>query len=196
MSPIDVVLIVGLWAWALWGSSMRTPMTVALLIAATFAYGLATQIGVPLSLPARVVVLTSTAWLLLLHTEWFIGMSRRTREFDKAYESLLDEVAGTAARRSRGEMEAAEFMEVLDDIAAQMDALSPPDQSWAQLQTETVRHMRSQVIRYGSAHEHDRMDLALDASDEESASIKGLHARLHSWQHTWRPRRGGKSTAG
>lgn len=192
---VDIALVAALWLWALWGSSMRTPQTVGLLLVATLAYVVSSRLAIEIGVAARVVVLVSTAWLLLLHTDRFVGMSAAVRDFDRAYEGLLAEVSEAADRRSTGELDTEALIDGLNGLAGRLEGLPAPDRDWRELQMRTVRHIRSQAIRYKSAQSSDELDRAVDAGDEESVSIRRSHSRLHSWRRTWTSARGRDSTA-
>lgn len=148
LTPLDPILIVALWTWALWGATMRTRRTVVFLVAVSIAYVVSTQLPGPWSAVLRAGVLTASVWLLLFRTAIFSALPSDDLEFNEAYRGALNEAADLARRHRSGRLGAEDFVNRLSGVATQLQRLDAPSDEWAVLQNRTVDYLRRQVVAF------------------------------------------------
>jgi len=148
LTPLDPFLVVGLWVWAMWGATMRTWRTVALLAVVTGGYLLSTQPPALVSVALRAGLLTAAVWLLLFHTAVFSALPANQLEFNEAYRALLNEGAALARRYRPGRVDTRTFGSRLSDLLKRLERLQAPTDDWAALQKGTADYLRRQLIAF------------------------------------------------
>jgi hypothetical protein len=142
LTPLDAILIAGLWIWALWGRLLRSGRTLALLAITTALYVLiSSELTLLLSVGLRVAVLASAIWILLFRSEHFAVIPAKVFRFDEAFRAELQEVARAARGQEAGRLEPTAVQEQLNAVAKRLRQLDPPDAEWSALRDQTVAYL-------------------------------------------------------
>lgn len=182
---VDLAILAGLWVWALWGSAMRTPRTIGLLLFASLAYVAAAQFPPAIGIPWRAAVVAGVSWVLLVHPGAFTGLRGEDRAFDEKYHALLDELRRLAEERMQQEVQATAFADRVERIAEQVDQLRAPSPRWSALKDHTVAYLRGEASLYRSMAGSARDRLAMASRDLEMTTLQDEHQNIHSWRASW-----------
>lgn len=173
----DLLLMAGLWLWALWGWRMRTARTLALLVGATVLYVLVGMVGGISAVFARAAVLAVAVGVLMSATAYFSNLPREAFRLDEAYRQLLNNVREAVERKQSGRTNVTDMLETLNQIADRMALLAAPDAAHTQLRDHSVAHLRKQIQRPRLSHEAPG---GKDAGAQELARIVEEQDRLWS----------------
>lgn len=175
---LEVVVLLGVWAWALWSPVMRSGRTVATLIGVTIAYLLLSTVpGVPVVV-IRVVLLCAVVALLLLRSSRFLLRTAEDLAFDRSYTSAQRRLTDLSRLRLSGEIDRAAFADGVARTVPEFANLVAPDEEWASLLRDTVAELRAWLAAGGADLNVSEPELHVSQLRERHARIRSARSRL------------------